>query len=118
MNTQHIIRAEAAAALAAALTFYAFSEFSWLLFALLFLLPDVSIVGYLAGPQRGAVIYNAVHTYAAPLLLGVAATIAANSLLLAIATIWFAHIAFDRALGYGLKQATGFKDTHLGVIGR
>ena len=100
------------------MTFYAFSEFSWLLFALLFLLPDISIAGYLAGPQRGAAIYNAMHTYAAPLLLGVGATVAANSVLVAIATIWFAHIAFDRALGYGLKLESGFKHTHLGVIGR
>lgn len=23
------------------------------------------------------------------------------------------HIGFDRALGYGLKYPTGFKDTHL-----
>ena len=34
------------------------------------------------------------------------------------ALIWIAHIGFDRALGYGLKYATGFRDTHLGRIGR
>jgi Domain of unknown function (DUF4260) len=27
--------------------------------------------------------------------------------------IWFTHIGVDRALGYGLKYPTGFKDTHL-----
>ncbi|NLE50171.1 MAG: DUF4260 domain-containing protein, partial [Chloroflexi bacterium] len=30
-----------------------------------------------------------------------------------IATVWIAHIGMDRALGYGLKYATGFKDTHI-----
>ena len=28
-----------------------------------------------------------------------------------------AHIGIDRALGYGLKLPSGFKHTHLGVIG-
>ena len=32
--------------------------------------------------------------------------------------IWIAHVGFDRALGYGLKYASGFGDTHLGRIGR
>ncbi|MDQ1710546.1 MAG: hypothetical protein QOG49_1931, partial [Frankiaceae bacterium] len=27
------------------------------------------------------------------------------------------HIGMDRALGYGLKYETDFKDTHLGHIG-
>jgi hypothetical protein len=32
--------------------------------------------------------------------------------------IWLAHIGADRGLGYGLKYATAFGDTHLGYIGR
>jgi hypothetical protein len=35
-----------------------------------------------------------------------------------IALIWLAHVGFDRALGYGLKYATAFGDTHLGRIGK
>ncbi len=36
-----------------------------------------------------------------------------------VAAIWIAHIAMDRALGYGLKPSpTGFTDTHLGRIGK
>ena len=35
-----------------------------------------------------------------------------------MAAIWTAHIAMDRALGYGLKLPTGFTDTHLGRIGK
>lgn len=90
---------------------------SWWLFAILILAPDLSFAGYLAGPKLGAICYNAMHTWIAPVLC------AALSLLMdwpigpAVATIWFAHIAGDRALGYGLKYATGFKDTHLGTIG-
>jgi hypothetical protein len=33
-----------------------------------------------------------------------------------ISLIWFAHIGFDRALGYGLKYGLGFRVTHLGVL--
>jgi hypothetical protein len=30
-----------------------------------------------------------------------------------LALIWLGHIGMDRALGYGLKYPTAFKDTHL-----
>jgi hypothetical protein len=30
-----------------------------------------------------------------------------------VTSIWTAHIGFDRALGYGLKDTSGFKNTHL-----
>jgi hypothetical protein len=42
----------------------------------------------------------------------------AEPLILSIAMIWLAHIGFDRALGYGLKYASGFSSTHLGRIGK
>jgi hypothetical protein len=32
--------------------------------------------------------------------------------------LWAFHIAGDRVLGYGLKFASGFQDTHLGRIGQ
>ena len=35
-----------------------------------------------------------------------------------LALIWFAHIGFDRMLGYGLKHGAGFRFTHLGRIGK
>jgi hypothetical protein len=35
-----------------------------------------------------------------------------------VAAILAAHVGFDRALGYGLKLPTSFRDTHLGRIGR
>ena len=42
---------------------------SWGLFALLFLVPDVSMIGYFVNPRVGAITYNAVHTYVGPLFL-------------------------------------------------
>ncbi|SFI76439.1 protein of unknown function [Bosea sp. OK403] len=90
---------------------------SWWIFAGLILAPDLAMLGYLSGPRLGCAIYNAAHSLIGPVLLGVAATASESTLMLAIALIWAAHVAFDRALGYGLKYATRFADTHLGVIG-
>ena len=83
------------------------------LFALLFLVPDVSMMGYLANVRAGAVIYNAIHTYVGPLLLAGYSVGTAQHTPLLLSLIWIAHIALDRMLGFGLKYPTGFKDTHL-----
>jgi hypothetical protein len=32
---------------------------------------------------------------------------------LQVSLIWLAHIGLDRAVGYGLKYPTAFKETHL-----
>jgi hypothetical protein len=91
---------------------------SWLLYVILFLLPDLSIAAYLSGPQFGAMIYNAMHSYMAPMVLMVMGFGLAQPLVLSIAIIWLAHIGIDRALGFGLKYSGGFGFTHLGRIGK
>jgi hypothetical protein len=91
---------------------------SWLVFALLFFVPDLSFLGYLAGPRVGAAVYNAAHSYMAPVTLMTLGFGFEAPLTLSIAMIWLAHIGFDRALGYGLKYTAGFAFTHLGRIGR
>ncbi len=91
---------------------------SWWLFAILFLAPDLSFLGYLAGPRVGATAYNALHMTVGPALLGLLALASGWALGVSLALIWAAHIQFDRALGYGLKFFSGFGDTHLGRIGK
>ena len=113
-----LLRLEGLAALAAAAAAYAYVGGSWALFALLLLAPDLAMLGYRFGPAVGAAAYNAVHTDVAPAALGALGLALAAPLLQALALIWIAHIGMDRALGYGLKYATGFGDTHLGRIGR
>jgi len=113
-----LVRLEWASVLLAAVFFYWWLGGSWLLFALLIIAPDLSMAGYLAGPRVGAIAYNAVHTLIGPLALAGAGAGLALSWALPVATIWLAHIAMDRVLGYGLKHATGFSDTHMGQIGR
>lgn len=113
-----LLRLEAAALLAAAIAFHAFSGGSWWVFAALFFLPDLAMLGYLRGARFGAVAYNLAHSYALAAVLGAWALWSADALVLDVATIWLAHIGFDRLMGYGLKHASGFNDTHLGRIGR
>jgi hypothetical protein len=97
---------------------YAVWDGSWWVYALLFLVPDLSFVAYLAGPRAGAIVYNAAHSYMAPMALMTTGFALSSPLVLSIAMIWLAHIGIDRALGYGLKYAAGFGFTHLGRIGR
>lgn len=104
----------AAAAVAAYL--YARGGHSWLLFAALFLVPDLSFAAYLAGPRVGAAVYNALHSYVGP--LAPAAFFLAVGRPQVLSLIWAAHIGVDRLVAYGLKYPTEFGDTHLGMIGR
>jgi len=86
---------------------------NWTLFALLILVPDLFMLGYLLNVRIGAVIYNIGHTLAVPLVAGAAAVMTRSDALLPFVFIWSAHIAMDRMLGYGLKYPTYFRDTHL-----
>ena len=90
---------------------YFHEGYPWWLFVALILAPDLSMVGYAAGSGVGAA-YNFAHTYALPVLL-VAPAIAGAEVAVQVGLIWVAHIGIDRALAYGLKYPTGFKDTHL-----
>ncbi len=86
---------------------------SWWLFAVLFLTPDIAMLGYLRNPRFGSACYNAAHTYLAPALLAGIGDLAAWSWAIPVALIWAAHIGFDRLVGYGLKYGTAFGHTHL-----
>jgi hypothetical protein len=114
-----LLRLEGLALLVLAVMLYASAGLSWLAFAILFLAPDLSFLGYLAGPRVGAVVYNLAHDTFLPVVLVVTGYIfAAHIYVLAVALIWLAHIGMDRALGFGLKYAAGFSFTHLGRIGK
>jgi hypothetical protein len=107
------LRVEGGALLLAALVFYGQTGGNWLLFVLLLLAPDLAVLGYRAGNTTGAAVYNLAHTEVLPALLAAAGLLAGQPLLLSLALIWFAHIGMDRLVGYGLKYAGGFKQTHL-----
>lgn len=114
-----ILRFEGVVLCAAALAAYVTGlDEPWWLVPLLLFTPDAFMVGYAASNRVGAALYNVAHSYPAPAAVGAVALVADRPLWQGVALIWFAHIGMDRALGYGLKYDTGFKDTHLGRIGR
>jgi hypothetical protein len=113
-----ILRWEGLAYLLLACVLYQHLGFSWGQFALWFLLPDMALLVYVFGnPRAGMWAYNFTHSSVGAGLAGVCGVLAAQAVLWQISLIWFAHIGFDRALGFGLKFPLGFRVTHLGVIG-
>ncbi len=86
---------------------------AWQLWALL-VAPDIALF---AGIGRGlekkqlhpraVPLYNALHHPAGPVVLGLA-SIALGPAWLAGALGWLAHIAIDRAVGYGPRDTRGF----------
>lgn len=108
-----MLRVEGGALLFASVGFYQSHGSGWLLFALLLFLPDLSMLGYLAGARAGAVVYNVFHAYPLPAALALFGAYSGVEAALSVALIWSAHIGMDRMFGYGLKYRSGFKDTHL-----
>jgi hypothetical protein len=108
-----LLHLEGAAVLAVTLLFYRELGQSWWVFVLLFLVPDLSLLGYLVGKPVGAVVYNVVHTYVLPAGLFGLGFVAERGFVMALALIWAAHIGFDRLVGFGLKYPLVFKPTHL-----
>lgn len=108
-----LLHLEGAAIFGTSLYFYGAGHYRWWLFAVLFLAPDLFMVGYLANAKWGAASYNLVHTLTGPLILLAVGLLFGKATCMPGALIWLAHIGIDRALGYGLKYPTLFKDTHL-----
>ena len=113
-----LLRFEGFAVVVLTTLLYARTGSSWWLFAALWLVPDLSMLGYLAGPCWGARTYNAIHTYVTPATLAMLALLLHQRGLLPFALIWANHIGLDRMLGYGLKYPAGFGWTHLSRLGR
>lgn len=112
-----LLRLGGLATAAGAVIAYDVADGSWSLCALMFLLPDVAMLGYLIGPRTGALAYNLAHTYLLPALLAGAGLASRSEAMVAAALVRVAHVGFDWALGYGLRYANGFTPMHLGTIG-
>ena len=107
-----LLRLESLIIMLSAIGAYAWLQASWWLFAVLFLVPDVFMIGYLRGPKLGATLYNVGHWYGLPALL-IACGLAAHNDSTSVGLIWAAHIGFDRVLGFGLKYPESFQANHL-----
>lgn len=84
----------------------------------LFLSPDLGMAGYLINAKTGAITYNLFHHKGIAAALIISGFLFHLPLVFFIGLLLFAHAAFDRLAGYGLKYTDGFKHTHLGRIGK
>lgn len=88
--------------------------FSWWLYGLIFLSPDLGMIGYLINSRVGAMTYNLVHHKALGAILILAGVIWQGELYIFAGLIQIGHSAFDRMLGFGLKYPDSFKHTNMG----
>jgi len=116
--TMRWTRADAMAILIASVGANTLTHGRWWWFLSVFLVPDLSMTGYLFGSRAGAIAYNTVHMYAWPLALLAIGLSSHASFWTTAAFSWIAHIALDQVVGYGLKLPTAFEHTALGPIGR
>ena len=100
------------------LSIYLFSlyNFSWWLYPILILLPDIGMLGYLINTKIGALSYNLFHHKGIAVALFLIGALASISGLALAGIILFGHASMDRIFGYGLKYPDHFKNTHLGTI--
>lgn len=84
----------------------------------LFLIPDVSMFGYVIGPRTGAIAYNVFHHRGLALVLTGAGLFIHHEVITAFGILLFAHSSFDRMFGYGLKYEDSFNHTSHGWTGK
>ena len=79
------------------------------------LAPDLALLaGAGSGLAKGQLhpravrLYNALHSYWGPLLLGLAAIVLPAGFLIG-ALAWAFHISLDRTVGYGMRTRDGFQ---------
>jgi hypothetical protein len=112
------LQAEGLFVLVLSLELYHLTAAPWWRFFVLLLVPDLSLLAYLVNPAFAARVYNVVHSYTLPAALAAVALAMNQPHVLPYALIWSAHIALDRALGFGLKYPEAFGHTHLGIHGK
>lgn len=110
---KNIVKLEGLAIFLAAIYFFYITEGAWLWFFVLFLVPDISMVGYLKDKRIGAILYNIVHNFFTAFLMIAFGLILKNLVLQHLGIILLAHVGFDRFFGYGLKYKDNFKSTHI-----
>src|SRR5690606_13889568 len=93
-------------------------DYAWWIFPACLLLPDLSMMGYLASTKIGAWLYNFFHHKFVAIAVLILGFLLNSQLISLTGVILFGHSAMDRIFGYGLKFNDNFKHTHLGWIGK
>ncbi|TXR92043.1 DUF4260 domain-containing protein [Bacillus sp. SH7-1] len=97
---KRIVHFEGLVVFLAAIYMYSLYEFSWIIFWIFLLAPDLSMLAYGINNHLGA-------------KMDIVGVYFKMDTVIMIGLIWTAHIGMDRMFGYGLKYETDFKDTHI-----
>ena len=92
-------------------------DYAWWWYPILFLVPDIGMVGYVANPRVGAITYDLFHHKAIAVMAYVTGDFLGSHVLQLAGVIMLGHSSLDRVFGYGLKFPDSFKHTHLGQLG-
>ncbi|MEN8242218.1 MAG: DUF4260 domain-containing protein [Chloroflexota bacterium] len=87
-------------------------------YAVLFLSPDLSMLGYLHNSRTGAFSYNLAHHKGTAVALYLLGLLIVAPWVQFVGLLLLGHSSFDRVFGYGLKYADAFQHTHLGMVGK
>lgn len=112
------IRIEELAMFGLAIYLNSFLPFDGWIFWVLFLAPDIGMLGYLVNTKTGAITYNLLHHKGIAIACYLAGYFLIIHELTLAGVVLFGHSSFDRIFGYGLKYPDHFKHTHLGWIGQ
>lgn len=113
---KNVLKLEELAMLILSIVLFTQLHFTWWWFLVLFLAPDISMMGYLINTKIGAYSYNIFHHKAVGIAIGLAGFYLHTEMYMLAGIIIFGHSSFDRMLGFGLKHTDSFKHTHLGKI--
>jgi hypothetical protein len=111
------LKLEELAQLGLAIYLFSLLDIAWWWYLVLFLVPDLGMLGYLINSRIGAWSYNLFHHKAIAICIYLLGVFLSNEQCLLAGCILFGHAAFDRILGYGLKYSDSFNHTHLGNVG-
>ncbi len=115
---KYIIKLEEAAMFGLSIYILIYLNAEWCWYLILFIGPDISMLGYLAGDKTGALCYNLFHHKGIAIVFFIAGLLIPHFLMQVIGIVLFGHSYMDRMFGYGLKTTEGFKYTHLGIIAK
>ena len=115
---KYLIKLEELSLFGLALFLFSQLDYGWGTYALLFLAPDLSMIGYLTNSRLGAWTYNLIHHKGVSAALYISGFLLSVLWLMFAGTILLGHSSLDRVFGYGLKYEDSFQNTHLGKVGR
>jgi len=118
MKLSTTLKIEEIAMFAGSIYLFTWTDYLWWVYPALFLLPDISMLGYIINNKAGAIAYNIFHHKGIALILLLFGIWEGPDWMFLTGIILLGHASFDRILGYGLKYYDSFNHTHLGMIGK